>query len=94
MDVFYFFFERLEELLFLFYIEIVRNGNFISFMFDISGRLLFIIDYIVSIVNSFFGLNIWFINIGNFIGRSSVYFWGNEDVSMKCCFYYVFLLKF
>ena len=75
--------ERPEESLPLSYIETVRNGNFTSFMPDTSGRSSPTTDHTPSIVNSFLESNTWSTNTGNLTGRSSVYSWGNEDVSIK-----------
>ena len=77
--------ERPEESLPLSYIETVRNGNFTSLMPDTSGRSSPITDHTSSVVNSFCESNTWSTNTGNLTGRSSVYSWGNEDVSMKHC---------
>jgi len=75
--------ERPEESLPLSYIETVRNGNFTSFMPDTSGQSSPTTDHTPSIVNSLCESNTWSTNTGNLTGRSSVYSWGNEDVSTK-----------
>lgn len=74
--------ERPEESLPLSYIETVRNGNFTSFTPDTSGRSSPTTDNTPSIVNSFSESNTWSTNTGILTGRSSVYSWGNEDVSL------------
>ena len=61
---------------------------------DTSGRSSPTTDHTASIVNSFSGSNTWSTNTGNLTGRSSVYSWGNEDVSMQCCLKYAHLFKY
>lgn len=73
--------ERPEESLPLSYIETVRNGNFTNFTPDTSGRSSPTTDNTLSIANGLSESNTWSTNTGILTGRSSVYSWGNEDVS-------------
>lgn len=79
--------ERPEESLPLSYIETVRSGNFANFTPDTSGRSSPTTDNTPSIANGLSESNTWSTNTGILTGRSSVYSWGNEDVSliMMCC---------
>lgn len=75
--------EKPEETIPLSYLETVREAINSYRTSDGSGRSSPTTENTYSLNNSLWASNTWSTNTGNLTGRSSVYSWGNDDVSLS-----------